>query len=649
MKLFSSAVVAPAVLAAGLLTVPVCAQNAHDLGPPPAQNQQGKGQVIFSRSIDANGETQQTTPGANPPAIRTTNAPSAEDADRVAVTFTAFDMDVRLNLAEQHMAVRALVTVRNDGKQPLKQIPLQISSSLNWERIRTLGHDALFTVATLNSDADHTGQLHEAAVQLAAPLAPGASQQLDVTYSGTVVQTAQRLLAIGTPEQVALHSDWDRISVPFTGLRGFGNVVWYPASAVPVILGDGARLFDEMGEHKERMAGAEFRLRLTVEFPRGQAPNVALINGHPTQLVSTNVDSVGPEIDGVATAVLSSSTLGFEAPSLFLAARTAHSATNTTLWTLPASDAGVAAWSESAAHVTPFLQQWLGQRPRAQLNILELPDPEDAPFETGALLATSLRLASPDQLDGVLSHALTHAWMQSPRAWLSEGVAHFMGTLWIERSKGRQRALESLESTRNALTLAEPASPGMGAGQPLAHAVAPIYYRTKATYVLWMLRDIASDATLSAALRAYNPADDVSLGYGRDPVKCPFEALVEQAGTRRDLAWFFDDWVNSDKGLPDLVVEGVFPSVAKAGNWLVSVNIANNGYAAAEVPVTVRSDTATVTQRVIVPARGKASQRILIQSKPVEVQVNDGTVPESQSSVHVTPIADSVNAAPADK
>jgi len=350
----------------------------------------------------------------------------------------------------------------------------------------------------------------------------------------------------------------------------------------------------------------------------------------------------------VATAVLSSSTLGYEAPSLFLATRTAHAATNTTLWTLPASEASVAAWSDSAAHVTPFLQQWLGQRPRAQLNILELPDPEDAPFEAGALLATSLRLSSTDQLDGILSHALTHAWMQSPRAWLSEGVAHFMGTLWIERSKGRQRALETMEAQRGALALQEPVSPGTAAGQPLAHAVAPIYYRTKATYVLWMLRDIASDATLSAALRAYNPADDVSLGYGRDTGKSPFEALVEQAGTRHDLAWFFNDWVNSDKGLPDLTVEGVFPTVAKAGNWLVSVNIANAGYAAAEVPVTVRSDTATVTQRVLVPARGKASQRILIQSKPIEVQVNDGTVPESQVSIHITPIADSVNA-PANK
>ena len=84
-----------------------------------------------------------------------------------------------------------------------------------------------------------------------------------------------------------------------------------------------------------------------------------------------------------------------------------------------------------------------------------------------------------------------------------------------------------------------------------------------------------------------------------------------------------------------MTIEGVFPSATSAGNWLVAVNVANSGYAAAEVPVTVRSVSATVTQRLLVPARGKAIQRILIQGQPTEVQVNDGTVPETQASVHV--------------
>jgi hypothetical protein len=76
---------------------------------------------------------------------------------------------------------------------------------------------------------------------------------------------------------------------------------------------------------------------------------------------------------------------------------------------------------------------------------------------------------------------------------------------------------------------------------------------------------------------------------------------------------------------------------------LVAVNVVNRGYASVEVPVTVRSDSNSVTQRVLVPARGKTTQRLLIEGKPTEVQVNDGTVPEVQASVHLTKLGDAAN------
>jgi hypothetical protein len=563
-------------------------------------------------------------------------SPIVDDSERQAVTFTAFDMDVHLRPEMHQIAVRAQLTVRNDGKAPLAHVPLQLSSQLNWERIRVDGQDFSFKVATLNADSDHTGQLHEAAVTLVQPLASGSSAQFDVTYSGTITPSAQRLTAIGTPEDVARHSDWDTIDTDFTGLRGFGNVVWYPVSAIPVILGDGARVFDEIGQHKLRLAGARFSLHLTIEFPHGQAPTVALINGHPADLHMT--DSAGPGVDipGVATAQLDQRALGFEAPSIVVAIRKAHEGTNVTAWTLPENEVAVQSWTTASATVTPFLQEWLGQRPRARLTLLDLPDRQDAPFESGALLATSLHEGPQEQLEGIMAHALTHAWMQSPRAWLSEGVAHFMGTLWVEKQQGRQKALTVLESGRQALALAEPESPGESTGQPLRTAISPVFFRSKAAYVLWMLRDVAGDPTLSAALRAYDPSHDLGKGSGKDTAADSFETLVEQAGERRDLSWFFNDWVNADKGLPDLSIESVFPTPQPAGNWLVAVNLSNSGYASAEVPVTVRTDNTSVTQRVRIPARSKVVRRVLIQGKPTEVQLNDGTVPETEASVHVT-------------
>ena len=646
----------PALAAICLAIPPASAQTTSPAPPtsqpaPETQDQPPKGKVILSRSIDENGEIKSDSPGAAQTAAAPTaqSAPpqvAAGDAERQAVTFTDFDLDVRLRTAEQHIAVRALVTVRNDGKTPLARIPLQLSSSLNWERIRVDGKDVAFPVATLNSDADHTGQLHEAAASLAQPLAPGSSLQLDVTYSGVIAPSAQRLLTIGTPAEVALHSDWDQIGVPFTGLRGFGNVVWYPVSNAPVILGDGARLFDEIGEHKLRLSGAHFRLRLTVEFPHGQAPTVALINGHPAALTVTEAKGPEPipgqdldqtqELPGIATAGLEGAILGFEAPSLFVAIREPHTAANTTVWAVPEDESSVDDWTNAATAVTPILQRWLGQNPRSQLTLLDLPDPRDAPFETGAMLATAIRKATAEELEGVLAHALARAFLhtstQSPPAWLDEGVAHFMGTLWVENRRGRSQALAALEASRPALALAEPESPGESAGQPLAAAISPVYYRTKAAYVLWMLRDVAGDPALASALRAYDPADNAG--------RASFEKLLEQSGDHRDLAWFFADWVDADKGLPDLKIDGVFPTKAEAGNWLVAVDVSNNGYASCEVPVTVRADSNSVTERLMVPARGKAVQRLLILGKPLEVQVNDGTVPETQATVHITKIAD---------
>ncbi len=179
----------PAILlgVASLCALAQAPQAPQPADQTPDQSTEHHGQVIFSRSADENGQSSTTVgPAATNPGGKPVNAPVATDDERQSVTFTAFDLDVHLHLDEHQIAVRALVTVRNDGATLLAHVPLQISSSLAWERIRIAGRDTPFTVATLNSDVDHTGQLHEAAIALAQPLAPGASLQLDVTYSGVI-------------------------------------------------------------------------------------------------------------------------------------------------------------------------------------------------------------------------------------------------------------------------------------------------------------------------------------------------------------------------------------------------------------------------------------------------------------------------------
>ena len=55
----------------------------------------------------------------------------------------------------------------------------------------------------------------------------------------------------------------------------------------------------------------------------------------------------------------------------------------------------------------------------------------------------------------------------------------------------------------------------------------------------------------------------------------------------------------------------------------------------ASVPVTVTSGTTQVTERMTIPAHGTTVRRILIQDEPVQVQVNDGVVPETEASEHI--------------
>ena len=545
------------------------------------------------------------------------------DAERQAVAITAWDLDVHLVPRDQSLEAHARVTLRNVGASPLTVIPLQLSSTLHFETVGFEGHRLPFSTATLNSDTDHTGQLIEADIRPASPLAPHAEVTLDVDYGGTVPLTAQRLLAIGAPEARAQASDWDRISSDFTGLRGFGNVVWYPVCSVPAVLGDGSRVFDEIGRQKLVDENATIALRITDEF-FDQSPNVAVLNG---QWVPLNKPTSMPSASfpGVITASLAATRIGFDVPSLFLARRTETSGQGLRILTTDPDAAAARDYVAAAESVQPLIRTWFGSGTHPLATILDLPEPDDDPAETGDLLATPVSSKPASQLDPIVAHALAHAAFNSSRAWLNEGVASFVGTLWLDSTSGRRAAMDNLNAGRQALALVEPASPGQGAGQDLLHATSPAYFRIKATYVLWMLRNLIGDAKLASTLQAYRPTEDTQDDY--------FERVVEKAsGT--DLRWFFYNWVDQDRGLPDLSIGGVYPTPEAHQQYLVAVDIVNDGSAEASVPVTLKDGDAAATDWVRVPPHGHVTHRMLFQQSPTEVDVNDGSVPEVRDNIH---------------
>ncbi len=571
--------------------------------------------VIFSRS----------TEDSNAPAKSATAPPQAPatDAERQALTFLSYDLDVHLQPREHAMAVRAHIVLRNDSESPLNRLALQISSSLQWTGVRIADAPATFSQAQINSDIDHTGALREAVIPLAQPLAPQQNIAVDLTYEGTAALSATRLEQIGTPADVAEASDWDRVSDEFIGLRGFGNVVWYPVASVPVALGDGAKFFTETAAERQRQSQATVTMRVTEEF-FGEAPNLAVLDGETLTVAPTALPAAG-SVPGIVTCTLPPTRLGFASPSLFLVTRTAREGDGVKVFARAEDVANAQAYMNAATIVAPLIHRWLGTEPRGLLNIVDLPERGDAPFEDGDVLFADVRSTEPARLTDALIHSLSHLYFHSPYAWLQEGVPSFMGSLWMEQNRGRDIAIQQLDNARGALSLAEPADATIDP-QALLVAKDPVYYRTKATYVLWMLRDVAGDDALARALRAYQPGSDTK-GTG-------FEQVLEKT-TGKDLNWFFEDWVYHDRGLPDLSIAGVYPNKASVpGSYIVSVDISNSGTAGAQVPVSVSSDTTTVTEMLRIPAKSRVSHRFVVQGKPAEVAVNDGTVPEVEASVH---------------
>src|SRR5690242_11736460 len=92
--------------------------------------------------------------------------------DREAFSFTHYDLETRIDPAQQRLGVRGTITLRNDSSAPQKNIAQQIPSPLDWRSIRLNGKPVQFIAQPFTSDLHHTGGLSEAIVTLPAPVPP---------------------------------------------------------------------------------------------------------------------------------------------------------------------------------------------------------------------------------------------------------------------------------------------------------------------------------------------------------------------------------------------------------------------------------------------------------------------------------------------
>jgi hypothetical protein len=434
-----------------------------------------------------------------------------------------------------------------------------------------------------------------------------------------------RLKRIGVPEDKAKHTDWDQISKSFTAVRGVGYVVWYPVAMESADLSEGNTVFETLGRWKAREAEANLKIKLSDSGESSVEPPKLFCNGKAGRQFYEQIGRAF-QVQGD----YSFEPLGTVVPLFAVGGYDTLERPSLNISFLPGYKAGAENYALAAELAAPLVTEWFGA-PRQKAETVELADAEAAAFESGSMLLTPLGSTDSTRYQLSAVHQLTHAAFPSARPWIYEGLAHFAQTLEREQQDGRPAALEFMGRHRTAIVDAEKAlaaahSENEAANESLINTSTEEFYRSKAMYVWWMLRDMIGDAALKKALAAYRPDQD------KEP-SCIQHLIETQA--HRDLEWFFDDWVYRDRGLPDFRVLSAYSRAKVDGGSMVTVTIENLGDAGAEVPVTLRMENSEVTKRLEVRAKSKATVRIEASSTPLEVVVNDGSVPESDASNNI--------------
>jgi len=532
---------------------------------------------------------------------------SAVALDREAFTFTNYDLKVRIEPEQERLGVRGKITLRNDSSAPQKNLALQISSTLTWRSIQIDGKAVQFETHEYNSDIDHTGALSEAIVALPGPIAPGGTIELEIGYEGTIPLDTTRLTRIGVPASKAKTIDWDRISPSFSAVRGMGYVTWYPVAAEAANLSDGNAVADTVGRWIARQA--ETKMQLSFEST----------SEAPIYFSGSNV--------GVEGAGDSSTGARFHLDQLGVSVPAFVSASYLTLPRKNSVEVGYFAGEEEnakdfadvAGQISPAVTLPGGVR---ELKVLGLPEKDDAPYVTQGMFLFPLGNEVTNQAELDMVYAIARQEAPSRRAWIQEGLARFAQAEFIEDHSGLQAALDYLQSHMRALTDSAKDSAKDDTARALINAPDDLYLQAKSMFVWWMLKDMLGKLPQDALLR-YRSVDDKDASY---------MPRLLTAGSKRDLEWFFNDWLYHDRGLPDFRITSVYPRALDNGRYLVTITIENTGRAGAEVPVVLTVEGGEVRQRAEVRAQSKLSLRIEASSKPLQVVVNDGSVPESDMS-----------------
>jgi hypothetical protein len=535
--------------------------------------------------------------------------------DREAFSITNYDLNLQIEPEQHRLGARGKITLKNDTPTPQKIAVLQISSSLDWRAIRAADKTLQFVTQPYTSDIDHTGSLSEAIVTLPQDVAPKGTIDLNIAYEGVILLDTARLTRVGTPEDAAKGSDWDRIDEEFSAVRGVGYVAWYPIATESASLSEQNELSEVLGRWRAREAISEMSLffestkNYRILFS-GTKNGFVLMADKPASAGGFSMIRPGGNVPTFVLADYKS----IEAKGVF--------AVNF----LPGKEPVAASYSDILASLDPLPSA----RGAVGLQVAQLPESGAAPFVSDHLLLTPLRQLT-EEARLTLIYALARQKAASPHPWINEGLAHFAQVSDIEQQHNRNAAVDYLKAHVSLLADAEAHLNQRDLGsaassRSLVNTADDLYLQTKAMWVWWMLRDMIGETQLNMILFSYHASED------NDPSYMP---RLIAAHTQRDLAWFFDDWVYHDRGLPDFKVESAFAASTPTRSFLLTITLDNLGTAGAEVPVAIKFAGGEVTKRIEVRAKSKATFRVETPAAPQEIRANDGSVPESDITNNV--------------
>src|ERR1700690_3864510 len=225
-------------------------------------------------------------------------------------------------------------------------------------------------------------------------------------------------------------------------------------------------------------------------------------------------------------------------PTMIVASLSPMEQANVHIHYLPDHKSGAENYALAVEETAPFIDKWFGDHrndPGTKAQVVDLPDPEAAPFESGDTLLMPLNGKDSALLFSALQQ-LTHLNFPSSRPWIYDGLAHYAQLAFLQERGGRPAVLDYLQNHREALLESEKLATTEGGNKAAEHSLVnssdDFYIQAKTMNVWWMLRDMVGEAALHAALHNYKSADDKDAYY--------MQKLIE-AQAHRDLAWFFDD------------------------------------------------------------------------------------------------------------